>query len=382
MRRVLDPNGKSTRRNSTVADEAFIARAIDLAWLGAGRTRPNPLVGAVVAGGRDVVGEGFHAGYGLDHAEEVALEKAGERARGGTLYVTLEPCAHHGNTPPCVDRIIESGVRRVVVSTLDPDSRVDGRGISALREAGIDVAVGCCAERALLLNIGYFKQKLGLGRTVTLKMATSLDGCIASRPGTRSEITGQEARRFVHRLRAEHRAVLVGIDTLLVDRPRLDCRLLESVEDPVPVVLDSSHRFPDDYRWSTDERPFVVASLSGGGPMGTAGEVIECDASNGRIELGSVLARLEARGLDTVLVEGGAEVFTSFLERGEWDALHFFLSARVLGPGGVSLTTRTIDGFGSVAVSVATAGLSNDALVSFIHTGTRDTLLSRVLEAG
>jgi diaminohydroxyphosphoribosylaminopyrimidine deaminase/5-amino-6-(5-phosphoribosylamino)uracil reductase len=215
----------------------------------------------VVSAGREVA-SGHHRRFGDAHAEVLALDGAGERARGATLYVSLEPCAHHGHTPPCVDRILAAGIARVVAPAPDPDARVNGRGIARLRERGIRVDVGGEATAAVLENLGYYRQRLGLGPTVTLKIAASADGMAARARGQRDDVTGAAARREVHGLRALHDAVVVGVETALIDRPRLDCRLLEGGVDrePMPVVIDTHLRTEADNAWSRAGRPFVVVT--------------------------------------------------------------------------------------------------------------------------
>lgn len=364
-------------------DAFFLDRAIDLAFLGAGRTLTNPMVGAVVVRDGVVVGEGYHEAFGHDHAETVALDRAGDRAAGATMYVTLEPCTHHGKTPPCVGRIVESRVRRVVVCTLDPDPRMDGQGVAALRDAGIEVEVGARAERAIMLNLPYFKRTLGLGFAVTIKMASTLDGRIASGSGMRDAITGPDAQRYVHRLRAANDAVLIGIDTLLIDEPHLDCRTLGDVSVPTPIVLDTRLRFPESYRWIDDARSFVVVcgndtpvtrrnTLSKGGAT-----IVVCPTDGRSLDIRAVVSEIAAEDIQSVLVEGGARVMMSFLMAGLWDGLHMFVAPRLFGSGGVALAETPLD-----LDDVSPAGvvpLSRDVLVSYLHPKTRQAILERVI---
>ncbi|MEE9269653.1 MAG: bifunctional diaminohydroxyphosphoribosylaminopyrimidine deaminase/5-amino-6-(5-phosphoribosylamino)uracil reductase RibD [Candidatus Krumholzibacteria bacterium] len=366
-------------------DGTWMDRAIDLAWLGSGRTRPNPLVGAVVVCDGRVVGDGYHAARGREHAETEALDRAGPAALGATLYVTLEPCVHYGRTPPCTDRILDSGVRRVVVGTLDPDPRVGGRGIEALRSHGIEVALGVRAERALLLNLPYFKNALQLGPVVTLKMACSLDGRIAARRGSRDTISGAEARRFAHRLRAIHDGVLVGSETLLVDSPQLDCRLLDGIPAPTPVVMDARLRFPSGYRWTGERRPFIVVAGDDCDDTRRArivdqgGRVLTCARQDGRLDPRSLLESVGKAGIHSLLVEGGAEVFSSFARRGLWDAMHLFVSPIMFGPDGVGMAETAIDRDRLGAVSVGVSKFDSDILISYLRSTTRTALLERLL---
>jgi diaminohydroxyphosphoribosylaminopyrimidine deaminase/5-amino-6-(5-phosphoribosylamino)uracil reductase len=326
---------------------------MELAWRGAGRTGTNPMVGSVVvaADGRTLA-TGFHGQDGLTHAEVVALDAAGEAARGGTLVASLEPCAHHGRTPPCTDRIIAAGVARVVIPALDPDPRVLGRGVQLLRAAGIRVDIGCMDGSAILDNLGYYRDRLGFPSLVTLKMAVSRDGRVSGAPGQRDTITGEAARREVHALRAVHDAVLVGIDTVLVDAPRLDCRLLDAVPDhvPAPVVLDSRLRTPTDNAWSrAGRRYYVVTGPDASGARADAirksgGIVLSCPLSPRGIDLDRALAQLAGHGLRRVLVEGGPRVVASVLAAGAWDAAWWYHAPVDLGGGGVALTPVTAPG--------------------------------------
>lgn len=358
-------------------------RAVELAWQAAGQTTPNPLVGAVVVTDGEVIGEGYHQRCGTAHAEVVALVEAGERSKGATLYVSLEPCTHHGRTPPCVDRIKDANIGRVVVPLIDPDGRVFGRGVETLRTDGIEVDVGCSSDAALMLNLGYYKQRLGLGRTVTLKMAATADGKIASAPGRRDDITGDQSRRWVHLLRADHDCVVVGIDTVLADFPALDCRLIDSARAPVPVVLDGGLRFPSDYRWTPEKRSFYVLTGHGADPdkvkriEAGGGRVLECGREEGRLNIPEVLDRLSGAGMQKILVEGGAKVFSSFLRSGQWDAMCLFRSPKVFGDGGVPLFEGDAQ-MPPEAVEVDTKHFQDDVLRLYLNQKTRDEIKDRL----
>jgi diaminohydroxyphosphoribosylaminopyrimidine deaminase/5-amino-6-(5-phosphoribosylamino)uracil reductase len=365
------------------ADGHFMDRAIDLAWLGAGWTPPNPLVGAVAVKDGHVVGTGYHERYGEAHAETVALGRAGDDARGSTLYVTLEPCCHHGNTPPCVEAIVRSGVKRVVIPILDPDERVNGRGVRYLRENGVRVDVGVGRERALLLNARYLKRKLGLGTSVTLKMAVTLDGRIASRRGGRDTITGDEARRLVHRFRAANDAVAIGVNTLAVDSPLLDCRLLDGAGPPVPVVFDSKLSFPIDHPW-LHERSAVIVTGNGASASkeeqlkAAGGRVVRCPAGDGGVDIEAAVKALSRLGIESILVEGGARLFTSFLNSGAWDGLYMFVSPALFGGEGVAVSNDRIDRDRLNAELAGTASVADDVLLSFINKNTMKSLLDRL----
>jgi diaminohydroxyphosphoribosylaminopyrimidine deaminase/5-amino-6-(5-phosphoribosylamino)uracil reductase len=385
MNRILPEGlGPLTSSVSPTADDFYLDRAIDLAWLGSGKTLENPMVGAVVTRDGRIVGEGYHEAFGLAHAESVALDQAGQRARGATLYVTLEPCTHQGKTPPCVGRIIGSGVERVVVCTADPDPRMDGLGIEALRSRGIQVDVGPRAERAILLNLPYFKRMMKLGCAVTIKAASTWDGRIASRPGARDSITGTESQVFVHRLRATHEGVLIGINTLLVDRPRLDCRWLEGVRDPAPVVLDTRFRFPVDYRWLKEGRRFLV--ITGDEPANDklrqieagGGAVLRCDKRGDHVDETLAMRTMMGWGVSSVLVEGGADVLTSFLGSETWDALRLFVSPGVYGPEGVTLVSSLIDAGDAVLAGAERFG--QDVLISYLKKETYTAITDCLVE--
>lgn len=318
-------------------------RAIELAEGGWGRVAPNPLVGAVVAGERGVAGEGFHAEYGQEHAEVQALRDAGGGCRGATLYVTLEPCAHHGKTPPCVDAIIESGIRRVVVACPDPNPDAGG-GVHRLREAGIEVASGVGVEEASRQNAAFLWSQRTGRPFVTLKLALSLDTRIAERPGVRTSISGPEAARWVQRLRAGQDAIVVGRVTATVDDPVLTVRGESPRLPPIRLVLDPELKLPATSRLatSTAEAPLWVATASIAPAerreaLEAAGaRLIELHRSEpNRLDLEQLLGILGDAGLTSLLVEGGGRVAASFLDAGLVQRLHLIFAPRVLGGSGV-----------------------------------------------
>lgn len=366
------------------SDRFFIDRALKSAWLAAGQTDPNPLVGALVVNNGIVVGEGHHERAGCAHAEVIALEKAGSHSCNSTLYVTLEPCSHQGKTPPCVDRIIAGGVRRVVACTLDPDPRVSGQGIKKLRENNIEADVGILEAQAFLLNLAYFKRRLSLGSTVTLKVAMTIDGKIASAPGRRDTITGDQAHTYVHRLRAENDAVIVGIDTLLTDHPRLDCRRLQGLPDPLPVVLDTDLRFPNDYPWIVEDRKFIVCCAEDVDVAKarffekSSGRIIMCKRSDGGIDIKDVIAKLAEIGISSLLVEGGGRILTDFIELNCWDAMHVFISSKFFGEDGIPVY-RKQSGFDNAdAAAVDAQRLGNDFLLRYLNRDMVDELTERL----
>jgi diaminohydroxyphosphoribosylaminopyrimidine deaminase/5-amino-6-(5-phosphoribosylamino)uracil reductase len=323
-----------------------MARALALAERGLGRTFPNPPVGAVFVRGGRIVGEGFHHRAGAPHAEVEALGAAGRSARGSTLYVTLEPCTHFGRTPPCVDALLPLDLRRVVVAVPDPNPRVRGRGIAKLRRAGVPVLVGLGADEARVLLAGYQSRMLRGRPLVTLKLAATLDGRIA-RAGVRSRgrpewITGPAARRLAHALRDINDGVLVGAGTVRSDDPRLTCRI-DGGRDPVRIVVAGR----------TLALPPGAQVLAPGGPATWVVAPANADAKrverlrrrgievllvagrNGRLSFAAMARALAARGLTTLLVEGGATVAAEALQARIVDRLILFVAPMVLGGDGV-----------------------------------------------
>jgi diaminohydroxyphosphoribosylaminopyrimidine deaminase / 5-amino-6-(5-phosphoribosylamino)uracil reductase len=326
---------------SAVDDARFMRMALRLGRRGLGRTSPNPPVGAVVVAHGTVVGRGFHRKAGAAHAEAAALREAGSRARGATLYVTLEPCAHHGRTPPCTDAVIAAGVRRVVVGTRDPNPRVPGNGVRRLRAAGIAVSAGVLSAECDAL-IAAFRTHVTTGRPlVTLKLAASLDGRIATVSGDSRWITGEDSRRYVHRLRAEHDAILVGAETIIRDDPELTCRV-RGGRNPVRVILDGRLRLPLRARVLTKPEPAATLVLTARpAPAAKVRQVRECGAEvvslaakAGRIPLARALRELGKRNIMSVLIEGGATVAAAALTAGVVDRLLVFFAPKVIGGDG------------------------------------------------
>ena len=310
-----------------------MAAALSLAARHLGQTWPNPAVGCVIvdAAGH-VVGRGWTQRGGRPHAETEALKMAGERARGGTAYVTLEPCSHHGKTPPCAEALVAAGIKRCVAAIEDPDPRVSGRGVAKLREAGIAVETGALADRARDLNAGFLT-RVAKGRPfVSLKLATSLDGRIATKAGESRWITGEEARAFGHRLRATHDAIAVGSGTVLADDPELTCRL-RGLEDrsPVRLVFDRRGRIPATARVLAGGPPtWLIGETTG--KVKNAAQFIEITKDSVPAD---VLAKLGEAGLTRILVEGGAMLATALLKAGLVDRLYWFRAPIVIGGDGL-----------------------------------------------
>jgi diaminohydroxyphosphoribosylaminopyrimidine deaminase/5-amino-6-(5-phosphoribosylamino)uracil reductase len=321
-------------------------RALQLAERGRGRVSPNPVVGAVMVRSGRVVGEGWHSLLGKPHAEVMALAQAGRRARGGTLYVTLEPCAHHGRTPPCVDAILEAGVRRCVVAVRDPHPIVDGRGLRRLRAAGVKVEVGLCAAEARHVLGGYWSLHTKGRPRITLKLAASLDGRIAPRKGFANSgrgrwLTGPKARRAAHQLRAFSDAVVIGAGTALADDPRLTARGVRAARQPLRVVCDTRLRLPRSLRLF--RAPLATGTVVACGPKASARaerrladkgvRVWRLPTVAGGVSPRALIQRLAREGFQEVLVEGGSGLATSFLKSGRVDRLALFTAPRVLGGG-------------------------------------------------
>ncbi|MDQ6898137.1 MAG: bifunctional diaminohydroxyphosphoribosylaminopyrimidine deaminase/5-amino-6-(5-phosphoribosylamino)uracil reductase RibD, partial [Candidatus Dormibacteraeota bacterium] len=302
-------------------------RALQLAARADYRTSPNPMVGAVLLdSGGNLAGEGWHRSAGSDHAEAVALARAAGRARGGTAYVTLEPCAHQGLTPPCADALIAGGLRRVVVALPDPDDRVAGRGLERLRAAGLEVGEGVLADEAAALNRFYLKQRRTGLPFVTAKFAASVDGRIATRMGDSRWVTGEAARLHSHRLRHQHDAILVGAGTVLADDPELSARL-PNARQPLRVVLAGRRRIPSTAR------------------------VLRADhmLDDGR-DLPGLLRRLGEDGILSVLVEGGGQVHGAFFDQLLVDQVFAYLAPTVIG-GAAAIPS--VAGLGAASMAAA-----------------------------
>ena len=333
-------------------------RALRLARRALGTTSPNPAVGAVLVRDGDIVGEGRTQPAGQEHAEVVALRQAGERARGATLYVSLEPCSLHGRTPPCTDAIIQAGVGEVRYATLDRNPQAAGGGRRALERAGIAIAAGEEEESAVRMNEAFFKWATTGLPFVTVKYAASLDGKIATRTGDSRWITGEAARRRAHRLRATSDAVMVGVGTVLADDPQLTARnRLDRPlrRQPLRIVVDSRGRTPTDARLLREKGPVLVAGADV--PQGrkdglerAGAEVIELPAGNGSVDLNALLALLGQREVTSVLVEGGSALLGSLSDRRLVDKVVAFIAPAVIG--GASATTA-VGGEGSATIAQA-----------------------------
>ena len=301
------------------SNKKFISYALNLAKKNLGKTAPNPVVGCVIVKNEEIISTGITAENGRPHAEKIAIEKVADKKilDGATLYVTLEPCSHFGQTPPCVDEIIKNKFKKVVIATQDPDERVNGEGIKKLRQAGIDVVYGIFEKEAQEINRGFFKAKKTGLPFVTLKLATSLDGKIATKNFDSKWITSEKARQFSHHLRAINDAILVGANTIQKDDPTLDCRIagLESFS-PKRVILSDKNNFNPAAKIFQNQEKNPVIILGG--------------------DLTKILTELCANGINSILIEGGQKTATKFLQENLVDELVWIRNKKIIGNDGIS----------------------------------------------
>ena len=332
-------------------DEQMMARAISLARNGLGRTSPNPLVGAVIVRDGRIVAEGWHRKAGTPHAEIHALNMAGELARGATVYVSLEPCAHYGRTGPCARALVEAGVSRVVVAMTDPNPKVAGKGIAILQEAGIEVTTGVLEQEARQLNEVFLKWMTTGLPFVALKTAMTLDGKIATAAGQSQWITNEASRYETHRLRDIYDGILVGINTALADNPSLTTRLKEyQGRNPVRIVVDSRARLPLTAKLVTDGAARTIVAVTEQAPaerveaLRSAGVEIIVAGSSNHVDMQSLMEQLGAMKISSVLVEGGGSVNFSLLQAGLVDRVYAFIAPKLVG-GRDALTPVEGEGF-------------------------------------
>jgi diaminohydroxyphosphoribosylaminopyrimidine deaminase/5-amino-6-(5-phosphoribosylamino)uracil reductase len=326
-----------------LTDESYIKLAIEIARKGTGHVSPNPLVGCVIVKNNSIIGAGYHEKYGENHAEVNAINTAKESVEGSTLYVNLEPCSHTGKTPPCVNKIIENKIRRVVIGTLDMNPLVCGKGVRKLKAAGIEVKVGVLEKECMELNKFFFKYIAGNLPFVTLKAAQTLDGKIADCSGDSKWITTVHSRRYVHLLRSKYDAVLVGSGTVSKDDPSLTVRYTEG-RNPYRVLIDSKLALSSNHKLfkNNQDNKFIIltskrsvvkkrkiASITA---MGIKILYVK-EARDGRLDLKNALSVLAKNKIASVLVEGGSEVFTSFIRSNLFDDILLFVSPKMLGCG-------------------------------------------------
>jgi diaminohydroxyphosphoribosylaminopyrimidine deaminase/5-amino-6-(5-phosphoribosylamino)uracil reductase len=321
-------------------DQHFMQLALDLAVKGEGFTSPNPMVGAVVVKGDQVVGSGYHQKIGGPHAEVNAIDAAGKLAQGATLYVTLEPCNHTGRTRPCTRKIIAAGIKRVVLAMIDPNTDVAGGGADYLKQHGIQITSGVCREQALKLNEAFVKFVRTRRPFVIAKCAATLDGRIATRSGDSKWVTGEKSRQFVHRLRHAADGILVGINTVRNDDPSLTTRQPHGrSKDPVRIILDTHLAISPEaklLRQESDAETILVVGrgLTADKPTSFNQDgirVIQAELDNGMIDLDALMDQLGAIGLTSILIEGGSRVLNSAFRAGIVDKVFFFYAPKILG---------------------------------------------------
>jgi diaminohydroxyphosphoribosylaminopyrimidine deaminase/5-amino-6-(5-phosphoribosylamino)uracil reductase len=321
--------------------------ALNLARRGLGNTWPNPAVGCVIVKNDRVVGRGWTQSGGRPHAETEAVRNAGQETLGSTAYVTLEPCNHYGKTPPCTEALIGAGVKKVVIASLDPDSRVSGSGLKRLEDAGIIVELGMAKSEANKINQGYFLRVKDFRPFITLKIATTLDGKIATRSGASEWITGELSRKTVHKLRATHDAVMVGSGTALIDNPSLVCRL-PGVENKhkLRVILDGRLRLPENgiLAQTAKKIPVLIFTVSGSKDKSEKIKRLESlgvtivifEKNDPRLDIRNVMAEVSAHGITRLLVEGGGSLAASLLANDLVDELAWFRAPSIMGDDGLS----------------------------------------------
>lgn len=317
-------------------DEFFMRMAMKLALKAKGKTSPNPLVGAVVVKNNRVVGTGYHHKAGLAHAEVIALNEAGAKAQGATLFVTLEPCAHFGRTPPCVDRIIKSGIKEVVIGMIDPNPLTNGKGLAALKKQGIKITVGCLEKELKKVNevfLKYISKKIPF---VTVKVAQSLDGKIASRNYDSKWITSDASRRYAHRMRKDFDAIMVGVNTVLRDNPKLDAWF--SQRQPIKIIIDSHLSTPSNANIFEKANVIIVTlSVKSGQEtenrniLSQKAKILEVKEKNGQINLRDMLRKLADMEISNILVEGGGTLIGSLFDEKLVDKVLFYISPRIIG---------------------------------------------------
>jgi len=354
-------------QTATSQDELYLLRAIELASQARGRTSPNPLVGAVLVKDGEVIGEGFHTAAGELHAEREALAAATRDPAGATLYVSLEPCCHHGRTPPCTDAIVEARIARVVVASDDPTEKASGRGLGILRDEGIqvDVAQGAPAHEARLIN-QPFRKHAKTGRPhVLFKSAMTLDGKVATQSGDSQWISGEESRTLSHHWRAEVDAVAVGIGTALADDPLLTARVEGVTRQPSRVVFDSEARLPASSQLvqTANQVPLLLvcsraASRASTDALEAAGvEIIVATGENEAARVRSALSELGSRGIQSMLLEGGPHLAGAFLDAGEIDEVRLFVAPMLAGGRHARVP---LEGQGVEAIDAAKRALTSD----------------------
>lgn len=320
-----------------MTDQEYMRLALNLAANGRGWVNPNPMVGAVIVKDGRIIGEGWHHRYGDLHAERDALKNCTESPIGATIYVTLEPCCHHGKQPPCTEALLEAGISRVVLGSGDPNPLVAGKGLQILRDGGIEVTEHVLEEECRAINKAFFHYIQTKRPYVTMKYAMTLDGKIACCTGASRWVTGEEARVHVHNLRHENSAIMVGIGTVLADNPMLNCRL-EGKKNPIRVICDSSFRTPLDSRIvsTAKEIPTIIATTVGESEKSRAYinagcEILTLPSHEGHVSAEAILDALGARGISSLLLEGGGQLNWSFMKAGLVNEIKAYIAPKLFG---------------------------------------------------
>ncbi|MHB1687719.1 MAG: bifunctional diaminohydroxyphosphoribosylaminopyrimidine deaminase/5-amino-6-(5-phosphoribosylamino)uracil reductase RibD [Ignavibacteriaceae bacterium] len=335
-----------------MTDESYIQLAIEIAKKGIGNVSPNPLVGCIIIKNSRIIGAGYHEEFGKNHAEINAIESSNESVEGSTLYVNLEPCSHYGKTPPCVDKIIETKIKRVVIGTLDMNPLISGRGIKKLKAAGIEVKVGVLEKECATLNKFFFKYITKKIPYVTLKAAQTLDGKIADKSGDSKWISSSLSRKVVHQMRSKYDAVLVGSGTVEKDDPRLTVRMTEG-RNPKRIILDTHLKLKTGYKIfqnNGDKKLIVITSEKSVKKTAKINElkslgvqiILAKENKKGLIDLHSALNEIGRINIASLLVEGGGELLSSFIKENLFDDISLFIAPKILGAG--------VDSFSSLGI--------------------------------
>jgi diaminohydroxyphosphoribosylaminopyrimidine deaminase/5-amino-6-(5-phosphoribosylamino)uracil reductase len=340
----------------TATDTKYMKRALSLARKGIGTTSPNPAVGCVIVKNGMIIGEGWHKRAGGHHAEIHALEMAGTRARGADVYVTLEPCSHTGRTPPCSEALIRAGVKRVVAGMLDPNPLVSGGGLAALEQAGIETACGIREDDCRAINLPFIKHVTTGIPYVTYKCAMTLDGNIATITGESRWISCEESRKYVHRMRSQMDAVMVGVDTIITDNPHLTVRHVRG-KDPLRVIVDTRLRTPESVNvlnGPLSSNTIIATTESDPGVhlpyLKQGATILVCDGHDGRVSMKDLLQKLGAMGVQSILLEGGSRLAGNMLQLGVIDELVFFVAPKIIGSNGFA--PFTLQGITSMAQAI------------------------------
>jgi len=318
-------------------DEYYMGLALKLALKAKGRTSPNPLVGAVVVKAGRIIGRGFHLKAGLAHAEIIALDEAGKKAKGATLYVTLEPCAHTGRTPPCVNRIIQSGIKKVVIGMIDPNPLNNGKGVLLLKQSNIKVKLGVLREQLKKINEVFIKYITTGIPFITVKVAQSLDGRIATFTGDSKWITSDNSRAFAHKIRKDYDAIMVGVNTVLRDNPRLNAT--SSQKQPIKIIVDSNLSTPGNANIFSVARKVIIVTLPSRPGQETENRknlsakatILEVKEKSGQINLRDALKKLARLQISNIIVEGGGTLIGSLVDERLVDKILFFISPKIIG---------------------------------------------------